>query len=68
MKIRLLNSDGYAGMDGVKFPVEVSSRGNGGERYVHERELKRIGCDMDCFEDPDDPVWPFGPESWEAAE
>lgn len=68
MKIRLLGNDGYAGMGGVKFPVEVLARSEGGVRYVHERELMRIGCDMDCFEDVYGPWWPFDPESWEAAE
>lgn len=68
MKIRLLNCDGYAGMDHVGFPVEVDAVvGASGYATVPESELTRIGC-SDAFEDLDDPFWPFGPESWEAVE
>jgi len=62
MKIRLLNCDGYAGMEHVKFPVEVDAEvAPSGTADVPEGELHRIGC-SDAFEDP---VWPFSPESWE---
>ena len=68
MKIRLLNCDGYAGMEHVVFPVEVDAAVDaGGYATVPESELTRIGC-SDAFEDLDDPFWPFGPSSWEKAE
>ena len=65
MKIRLLNCDGYAGMEHVGFPVEVGAVVDaGGYATVPESELTRIGC-SDAFEDP---FWPFSPSSWEKAE
>lgn len=68
MKIRLLNCDGYDGMEQVVFPVEVDAVIDaGGYATVPESELTRIGC-SDAFEDPYDPFWPFGPDSWEKAE
>lgn len=71
MKIRLLNCDGYAGMEQVVFPVEVDAVIDaGGYATVPESELTRIGC-SDAFEDscwPFGPFWPFGPSSWEKAE
>lgn len=68
MKIRLLK-DLYIGMEGVKLPVEVEAEpGAYSNALVHEDELARIGCDMDVLTYPDNPTWPFGPESWEAVE
>lgn len=68
MKIRLLSNGGYAGMDEVKFPVEVEAEvAERGLALVPETEMHRLGR-ADYFEDPDDPVWPFHQDSWEAAE
>ena len=69
MKIRLLNCDGYVGMEYVKFPAEVDAEvvevAGGVLAIVPESEMHRIGC-SDAFSDPDDPVWPFCRGSWEA--
>lgn len=59
MKIRLLSRGGYAGFKDVSFPVEVDARKENGAYLVHERELKRIGCDMNLLNDPSDPEWYF---------
>lgn len=65
MKVKLLNDDGYAGMENVNFPIEVEAEVYGsGYASIPESELRRLGC-SDAFEDPDDPFWPFGPSSWE---
>lgn len=66
MKVRLIR-EVYLGMEGVKLPVEVEAEtGLNGICEVHEDELARIGADMDIISDPDDRMWPFPPESWEA--
>jgi hypothetical protein len=68
MRIRLLNDGGYAGMERVKFPVEVEAEAEvaeGGSVVVPESEMHRIGC-ADYFDDPDGPFWPFYGDSWEA--
>ena len=68
MKVKLLNDDGYAGMENVNFPIEVEAEVSGsGYASIPESELHRIGC-SDAFWDPDDPFWPFGPSSWEVVE
>ncbi len=62
MRIKLLSKGRYCGFDEVSFPVEVEAEINrkGSRLYsVSEKELERIGCDMSCFEDPEDPFWPF---------
>lgn len=69
MKVKLLNRGGYAGFDGVKFPVEVEAKEYGANAYrVHETELKRIGCDMSLLNDPSDPEWYFHKSEVEVVE
>lgn len=48
MKVKLINSGGFFGMDEVCFPVIVSGRKAAGF-YIPTSELLRIGCDMECF-------------------
>ena len=45
MKIRLLSDNGYIGMGGVVFPVDVDVEAevDGGNAYVPRTELYRIG-------------------------
>lgn len=62
MRIKLLSKGRYRGFDRVAFPVEVEAEISlkGGTLYsVSEKELERIGCDMDFLHDPEDPFWPF---------
>lgn len=59
MKIKLLSADSYCGMGLVNFPAEVEATKRGGLYIVHESELERIGCEMSCIDDPEDPYWPF---------
>lgn len=59
MKIRLLTSDSYFGMELAELPAEVEAYKQGEIYLVHENELARIGCDMSCIDDPEDPYWPF---------
>lgn len=65
MKIRLLNSDGYFGMEVVEFPVEVEAEITDGRAYVTYDTLVTIGADGDSFFDM---PHCFSAESWEAAE
>lgn len=59
MKIKLLSGEAYCGMELANFPAEVEACKRGELYIVHERELARIGCDMSCIDDPEDPYWPF---------
>lgn len=68
MKIKLLNRGCYAGFKSVVFPVEVKARYHGGAYLIHERELKRIGCDMSLLTDPEDPEWYFSAKEVEVVE
>lgn len=65
MRVRLVNDNGYRGMDYVDFPVEVEATRNRHGVSVHYNELTRIGADSAAFYDPEDPDWYFGPDSWE---
>lgn len=68
MKIRLLSGDSYTGMEIVNYPVEVEATISGQLYIVHESELARIGCDMSCIDDPEDPYWPFCDDEVEVIE
>lgn len=68
MKVKLLNRGGYAGFKGVAFPVEVEAKYQDGAYLIHERELKRIGCDMSLLSDPEDPEWYFSAKEVEVVE
>lgn len=59
MKIKLLSGEAYCGMGLANFPAEVEAYKRGELYIVHESELARIGCDMSCIDDPEDPYWPF---------
>ena len=65
MKIRLLGSDGYFGMAGVEFPVEVEAEIDGGKAFVSCAELYRIGSKP--YFGPSG-AYCFTPSSWEKAE
>lgn len=66
MKIRLLNSDGYFGMEHVRFPVEVDAVVDaGGKALVSCAELYRIGSKP--YFGPSG-AYCFTSSSWEAAE
>ncbi len=74
MKVNLLNSDGFMGMDKVSFPAEVEAEyypydhlAGFREHYkVSPLEMKRIGCDMNLFKACN--AWNFLPESVEVIE
>ena len=61
MKIKLLTNGGYKGFENVVLPVIVDADVDTDKviARVPEYELKRIGCDMTCFHDEEDPFWPF---------
>lgn len=65
MKIRLLNSDGYFGMEVVEFPVEVEAEIDGGNALVSCAELYRIGSKP--YFGPSG-AYCFTSSSWEKAE
>lgn len=68
MKIRLLSGEAYHGMKLANFPAEVEAFKSGELYIVHESELARIGCDMSCIDDPEDPYWPFCDDEVEVIE
>lgn len=68
MKIRLLNDGRYPGLESVSFPVEVEAEPFSHGFRVSYAELERIGADMECFYDPEDPFWPFTKGEFEVVE
>ena len=65
MKIRLLDCNGYVGMGGVKFPVEVEAEVSGPCAYVPRLEMHRIGAKRGFNTLA---AYCFSAESWEQAE